>query len=115
MIIKTAEDEKKKHTQSLIAKIEEQKREMTLFLKKKDDINPKQGKILKQEEDFIDGDAVLEKPSQRTSSTSALEKDAIDEKNEKIAIGEIVKEKELDLDTVDQRKAPKKRLSITIP
>ncbi|MEC8706374.1 MAG: DNA translocase FtsK 4TM domain-containing protein, partial [Candidatus Neomarinimicrobiota bacterium] len=97
---KTVEDEKKKHTQSLIAKIEEQREENDPFLKdEKDDINPKQDKILNEEEGFIDGDVVLEKPSEITSSTSALEQDAIDEKNEKIAIGEIVKEEELDLDT----------------
>ena len=113
---KTAEDEKKKHTQSLIAKIEEQREENDPFLKdEKDDINPKQDKILNEEEGFIDGDVVLEKPSEITSSTSALEQDAIDEKNEKIAIGEIVKEEELDLDTVDQRKAPKRDYQLPSP
>ncbi|MEC8704033.1 MAG: DNA translocase FtsK 4TM domain-containing protein, partial [Candidatus Neomarinimicrobiota bacterium] len=113
---KTVEDEKKKHTQSLIAKIEEQREENDPFhIDEKDDINPKQDKILNEEEGFIDGDVVLEKPGEITSSTSALEQDAIDEKNEKIAIGEIVKEEELDLDTVDQRKAPKRDYQLPSP
>ena len=110
-----AEDEKKKHTQNLIAKIDEQ-REKNQFHDVKNESrdptisldNPEQKLIAKKEE-------ISEKAESERNFDTLVEKDLADEKDKKIEIGEIVREEELDLDTVDQRQKPKRDYQLPSP
>ena len=122
------EDEKRRHTQSLISKIDEQsQRDEELDAPK--DSDSKEEKILEtadevesveedSAEDFeeisIDPD---EPPKETGENEDEIEEESV-EKNETVSlegeaeenleVGEIVEESEVDIDSVQQRKAPKK-------
>ena len=122
------EDEKRRHTQSLISKIDEQhQRDEELDATK--DSDSKEEEILEtagevesveedSEEDFeeisIDPD---ESPEETGENEDEIEEESV-EKNETVSlegedenileVGEIVEESEVDIDSVQQRKAPKK-------
>lgn len=122
------EDEKRRHTQSLISKIDEQsQRDEELDAPK--DSDSKEEEILEtadevesveedSAEDFeeisIDPD---EPPKETGENEDEIEEESV-EKNETVSpegeaeenleVGEIVEESEVDIDSVQQRKAPKK-------
>ena len=122
------EDEKRRHTQSLISKIDEQhQRDEELDATK--DSDSKEEEILEiagdvesveedSAEDFeeisIDSD---ESPEETGENEDEIEEESV-EKNETVSpegeaeenleVGEIVEESEVDIDSVQQRKAPKK-------
>lgn len=122
------EDEKRRHTQSLISKIDEQsQRDEELDAPK--DSDSKEEKILEtadevesveedSAEDFeeisIDPD---EPPKETGENEDEIEEESV-EKNETVSpegeaeenleVGEIVEESEVDIDSVQERKAPKK-------
>lgn len=122
------EDEKRRHTQSLISKIDEQhQRDEELDATK--DSDSKEEEILEiagdvesveedSAEDFeeisIDPD---ESPEETGENEDEIEEESV-EKNETVSlegeaeenleVGEIVEESEVDIDSVQQRKAPKK-------
>ena len=122
------EDEKRRHTQSLISKIDEQsQRDEELDAPK--DSDSKEEKILEtadevesveedSAEDFeeisIDPD---ESPKETGENEDEIEEESV-EKNETVSpegeaeenleVGEIVEESEVDIDSVQERKAPKK-------
>ena len=70
--------------------------------------DPEQKLIAKKEE-------ISEKAESERNFDTLVEKDLADEKDKKIEIGEIVREEELDLDTVDQRQKPKRDYQLPSP
>ena len=122
------EDEKRRHTQSLISKIDEQhQRDEELDATKDSDSKEEEiletaGEVESVEEDSaedfeeisIDPD---ESPEETGENEDEIEEESV-EKNETVSlegedenileVGEIVEESEVDIDSVQQRKAPKK-------
>ncbi len=120
---KNVEDEKRRHTQSLIAKIDEQrKRDETIFepkskpheettvIKDEPDIQPEE--VTKQPFEGIpveregtdENDQVpAEMVENQTDTPESVDMDEGD-----IEVGEMVEETEIDLDTVQERKVPKR-------
>ena len=132
---KSIENEKKLHTQNLISKIDEHRsREESLDISQSNEKNDKPNEISSLEEknevelngsnenngdlnsenkpldkDIEDNDEKIEDQSSKTSSPS-LKTNDINETGalSDIEVGEIVEEAEVDLDQVEDRKAPKK-------
>ena len=124
------EDEKRRHTQSLISKIDEQrqrdeeldaprdsdsKEEEAGLLETVDKVeSPEEGSAEDFEEISIDSD---ESPEEMVENEDKIEEESV-EKNEtespeeeakkNLEVGEIVEESEVDIDSVHERKAPKK-------
>jgi len=124
------EDEKRRHTQSLISKIDEQrqrdeeldaprdsdsKEEEAGLLETVDKVeSPEEGSAEDFEEISIDSD---ESPEEMVENEDKIEEESV-EKNEtespeeeakkNLEVGEIVEESEVDIDSVQERKSPKK-------
>ena len=124
------EDEKRRHTQSLISKIDEQRqRDEELDAPRDSDSKEEEAGLLEtvdevdsaeedSAEDFeeisIDSD---ESPEEMVENEDEIEEESVEknetespegETEENLEVGEIVEESEVDIDSVQERKAPKK-------
>ena len=124
------EDEKRRHTQSLISKIDEQRqRDEELDAPKDSDSKEEEAGLLEtvdevdsaeegSAEDFeeisIDSD---ESPEEMVENEDEIEEESVEknetespegEAEENLEVGQIVEESEVDIDSVQERKAPKK-------
>ena len=124
------EDEKRRHTQSLISKIDEQRqRDEELDAPRDSDSKEEEAGLLEtvdevdsaeedSTEDFeeisIDSD---ESPEEMVKNEDEIEEESVEkneiesperEAEENLEVGEIVEESEVDIDSVQERKAPKK-------
>ena len=124
------EDEKRRHTQSLISKIDEQReRDEELDAPRDSDSKEEEAGILEtvdevdsaeegSAEDFeeisIDSD---ESPEEMVENEDEIKEESVEkdetesserEAEENLEVGEIVEESEVDIDSVQERKAPKK-------
>ena len=124
------EDEKRRHTQSLISKIDEQrerdeeleapidsdsKEEEAGILETVDEVDSaEEGSAEDFEEILIDSD---ESPEEMVENEDEIKEESVEkdetesserETEENLEVGEIVEESEVDIDSVQERKAPKK-------
>lgn len=124
------EDEKRRHTQSLISKIDEQrqrdeeldaprdsdsKEEEAGLLETVDEVDSaEEGSAEDFEEILIDSD---ESPEEMVENEDEIKEESVEkdetesserEAEENLEVGEIVEESEVDIDSVQERKAPKK-------
>ena len=106
-----AEQEKKEHTQNLLTKIDEQQNNDLPL----DPLDADSSKIPDEVQD--------ENPEPESQPTEDKEIDNVDDKNldvtkdggEKIEVEEMIQEEEIDLDTVEERKLPKKEFQLPSP
>ena len=110
-----AENEKRVHTQNLKSKIDEQRNSEEEILKIEEEKQPKvadKDKLpekIEDEKDINDSKEIdLEKESPDNQINQEVETDI----DEDLEVGEIIEEEEVNLDTVEERKAPKKEYQL---
>ena len=115
-----AENEKRVHTQNLKSKIDEQRNSEEEILKIEEEKQPKAADKDKLPEKIEDEKENPEKDI-NDSKEIDLEKDSTDNQinqdvetdiDEDLEVGEIIEEEEVNLDTVEERKAPKKEYQL---
>ena len=115
-----AENEKRVHTQNLKSKIDEQRNSEEEILKIEEEKQPKAADKDKLPEKIEDEKENPEK-NIKDSEEKGLEKDSPDNQinqevetdiDEDLEVGEIIEEEEVNLDTVEERKAPKKEYQL---
>ena len=112
------EQEKKDHTQSLLTKIEEQ-RKKDLPLDRPDEnsdneLDQAKDQELEKEEDSTNNEEIETEVLNDVSKSEDLQTKEKTNDLEKIEVEEMVQEEEVDLDTVEKRNLPKKEFQLVL-